>query len=151
MAKTSMNRAYTLALTWLNFVMKACLSQSTSISERITKTRGYVVSNTMAHETHRENRVYQTATPDKALGQKSEIRSGHLDHVPKGNHTQHESQLEALHNVCKRRQLCPERRESATSPAHMIWNRFSFSNFLKTASGTFSDAVTSMTIATHSP
>jgi hypothetical protein len=40
LARTSVYLPYTDARTWLNLVMKACLSQSTSISEMITNSTG---------------------------------------------------------------------------------------------------------------
>lgn len=48
-ARISMNRPYTLARTWLNFVMKACFSQSTTISDNMTNKTGCALVPTVPH------------------------------------------------------------------------------------------------------
>jgi len=86
--------------------MKACLSQSTKISEMMTNSTGCSELQVSCGEdqaslepAHRQNRIDKTLPLDEALGQKGDVGPSHLDHVPQCDDAEHEAELEALHDV----------------------------------------------------
>ena len=107
---TSAYRSYTDGRIWLNLVMNACLSQSTTISDARTVNTGYgegqqhpALEYADTYIGYRPQDVV-AAEPPKTLRQHKalrevELRAAQLDEVPERNHHKHESQGEALNDV----------------------------------------------------
>lgn len=119
-------RGYVL---WLNFVMKACLSQSTNISDAMTMSAGEkmlcsIVMDGMTgmNEVGSKEKEEPLSSMRFRMATMVSIRDSWKRSTISADHG---AQLPLL-SVSSLKTLFP-------SPAQLIWNRFSFSNFLKTA------------------
>lgn len=75
LASTSMNRPYTVARTWLNLEMNACLSQSTTTSDASTKSTGWAgqILGDSDYNTYPENALDEALSSGEAPGEEGEI------------------------------------------------------------------------------
>ena len=107
---TSAYRSYTDGRIWLNLVMNACLSQSTTISDARTVNTGYGEGQQHPSLDYADTYIgygpqnVVTAEPPEALRQHKALRevelsAAQLDKIPECDHHKHESQGEALDDV----------------------------------------------------